>query len=367
MDEKNAGNLIAKIDASPSGREQGFVRRVLIVYAIGAAFLIVGAVLWYAASVLLLVFASILVAVLLHDACTALERRLPLSRGAALSLVLALVFSALFITGWLLAPQVVVQTSQLATDIPTALQRVRDYLESHPTLQEIVRAIPPPEKIVKDASSVLARAGSVFSGLLGGLGNVLIVLFVAIYLAYQPRTYTNGVLKLLPSRRQIRGQAVLRELGETLSLWLRGKLLSMAVVGAATAVALTLLGVPLALALGFVAGLLDFIPYIGPILAAIPAVLIAFSQGPILALYVVLLFVALQVLEGYLLLPLVERKTVSMPPALTITMQVMMGLAFGLAGIALATPLTAVVAVMIAMLYVEDVLEDQVNLPGERE
>ncbi|WP_420473766.1 AI-2E family transporter [Noviherbaspirillum sp. ST9] len=152
-----------------------------------------------------------------------------------------------------------------------------------------------------------------------------------------------------------------------MSLWLRGKLLSMTVVGAATAIGLTILGVPLALALGLVAGLLDFIPYIGPVLAAIPALLIAFSQGPMLALYVILLFIVLQLLEGYLLLPLIERKTVSMPPALTITMQVLMGLAFGLAGIALATPLTAVVAVLVAMLYVEDVLDDRVNLPAEKE
>jgi len=84
-----------------------------------------------------------------------------------------------------------------------------------------------------------------------------------------------------------------------------------------------------------------------------------------LALYVVLLFVALQVLEGYLLLPLVERKTVSLPPAVTITMQVLMGLAFGLAGVALATPMTAVIAVLIAMLYVEDALDDKVKLPGD--
>lgn len=367
MNERTDSTPVGKIHTFPARRDQGFVKRVLIVYGIGAVFLLLGALLWFAASALLLVFSSILVAVLLHDACAFLERWLPLSRGPALGLVLALGFGMLVLMGWFLAPQVTVQANQLVADMPAALQRVRDYMESRPPLQDIVRMLPPPEQILKDASTVLTRAGTLFSGLLGGLGNFVIVLFVAIYLASQPAAYTKGVLKLLPPNRRPRGRAVMRELGDTLSLWLRGKLLSMAVVGAVTAIGLTILGVPLALALGLVAGLLDFIPYIGPILAAIPAVLIAFSQGPTLALYVVLLFVGLQVLESYLLLPLVERKTVSMPPALTITMQVLMGLAFGLVGIALATPLTAVIAVLIAMLYVEGVLDDQVKLPADKE
>lgn len=367
MDEKRETASLAKIHSFPARRDPGFIRRVLIIYGVGAIFLLMCVLLWFAASALLLVFSSILVAVLLHDGCAVLERHLPVSRGVSLGLVLLLGLGVFALMVWLLAPQIAVQVNQLVSDMPAALQRVRDYLQSHPPLQEIVRTLPPPEQILKDASSMLTRAGTVFSGVLGVLGNILIVLFVAIYLAYRPRTYTDGVLKLLPLQRRARGSEVLQELGDTLSLWLRGKLLSMAVVGAATAIGLTLLGVPLALALGLVAGLLDFIPYIGPILAAIPAVLIAFSQGPSLALYVVLLFVALQLLEGYLLLPLVERKTVSMPPALTITMQVLMGVAFGLAGIALATPLTAVVAVLIAMLYVEDVLDDRVQLPADKE
>lgn len=367
MTEKIEGAPGAKEYSLPARREPSFVRKVLIVYGIGAVFIFLLALLWYAATVVLLAFSGILVAVLLHDASGILEKHLPLSRAPALALVLLLAFGLLGLTGWFMAPQVVVQINQLVADLPAALQRLRDYLASNPPLQEIVHMLPPPEEVFKDASSLMMRAGSVFSGLLGVLGNIFIIFFVAIYLAYQPSAYMKGILKLVPPERRGRGRTVLRELGETLSLWLRGKLLSMAVIGVTTAIGLSILGVPLALALGIVAGLLDFIPYIGPILAAIPAVLIAFSQEPMLAFYVILLFVALQVLEGYLLLPLVERKTVSMPPALTITMQILMGLAFGLAGVALATPLTAVLAVLIAMLYVEDVLDDQVKLPTDKE
>lgn len=367
MTEKSETKPTADIHAFPRRREPEFVRRVLIVYGIGAVFLFLIALFWYAANVVLLAFASILVAVLLNDASSALEKRLPVSRAPALALVLLLAIGLLALAGSLLAPQVVAQTNQLIADLPAALQRLRDFLESHPPFREVVRMLPAPERMFKDAASVMARAGSVFTGLLGGLGNIFFILFVAIYLAAQPAVYAKGVIKLLPRGRRGRGREVVEELGKTLSLWLRGKLISMTVVGTITAIGLTLLNVPLALALGVVAGLLDFIPYIGPILAAIPAVLIAFSQSPTLALYVLALFVAIQSLEAYLLSPLIDRKMVSLPPALTITMQILMGLAFGLGGVALATPLTAVIAVTIAMLYVEDVLDDQVKLPGNAE
>jgi len=131
------------------------------------------------------------------------------------------------------------------------------------------------------------------------------------------------------------------------------------VVGAATATGLWLLEVPLALILGLIAGLLDFIPYLGPLMAGVPAALIAFSISPELGLYTVLLFAGIQLLEGYLLSPLIEAKTVSLPPALTIAMQILFGTMFGMAGIALATPLAAVLSVLITMLYVQDVLRDR--------
>lgn len=353
--------------AAPIRHAPGYPQRVLIACGISSLFVLLFVLLWFAGTTVLLVFSSVLIAVLLNDASSQLEKRMRLSHGMALGIVLLLAAALLFAGGLLLAPQLSEQVKQLTAELPAALQRLRDYFEGHPVLQQLSGSLPSPEKILSNASSLVSQAGTIFTGVLGGLGNIVIILFLSVYLAIQPRVYTDGIIKLLPQHRRPRGRVVLCELGETLSLWLRGKMLSMLVVGIATSIGLTLLGVPLGLALGVVAGLLDFIPYIGPLLAAVPAVLIAFSEGPQLALYVVLLFVALQMLEGYLLSPLVERKTVSLPPALTITMQILMGMAFGLGGVALASPLTAVVAVLIAMLYVEDVLEDRVELPSRKE
>jgi len=357
----------ATVSGKTSSVRLGFIQRVCIVFGIGTVFLLLMALLWFAAGVLVLIFSSVLVAVLLHDVCRAVEKWLPLPRGVTLGAVLLVVIALFALVGWLLTPQVIDQVNQLVTELPNALQRLRDFLESNRVLRQVARNLPVPERLFGDPSSILTHASNVFSGVLGGLGSFAIVFFLSVYFAAQPQVYTNGLVKLLPRQRRERGKAVLHELGETLTLWLRGKLLSMALIGVATAIGLGLLGVPLALALGMVAGLLDFIPYLGPILAAVPALLIAFSEGPVLALYVGLLFFALQSLEGYLLLPLVERKTVALPPALTITMQIIMGLAFGLAGVALATPLTAVITVLIAMLYVQDVLEDQIKLPAKQE
>jgi predicted PurR-regulated permease PerM len=134
----------------------------------------------------------------------------------------------------------------------------------------------------------------------------------------------------------------------------------MAVVGVATTAGLWLLGVPFALALGVVAFVLDFVPYIGPILSAVPAILVAMTLGPMEALYVGLLYFGVQSLESYLLTPLVQQRAVQLPPALTILSQVLLGLLLGGFGLALATPLTAVGVVLVRELYVEDVLEDRV-------
>ena len=117
--------------------------------------------------------------------------------------------------------------------------------------------------------------------------------------------------------------------------------------------------------LGLIAGLLNFIPYLGPIIAGVPAVLIAFSQSPADGGYTLVVFTLIHMLEGYLLIPLIERRTIALPPALTIVMQVLLGSMAGLTGAALATPLTAVIVVLVAMLYVQDVLDAPVKPPGE--
>lgn len=340
---------------------------MLLAFVLGLAVFGLLAILWFIPQVLLIAFASILVAVLLTDASRSISRWLHLPHGAALAVVLFGSAAVVALGAWLLAPRVLEQTSMLADELPRALQRVRDWVERQAEFRRLAESLPPAQRMFNDLGAIFSRARLIFSGLLGGIGNTVIVVFLSIYFAAQPSVYTGAVIRLLPQQYRQRGQAVLRELGLTLGLWLRGKLLSMAVVGIATAAGLAILGVPLAIPLGTLTGLLGFIPYLGPVIGAVPAMLIAFTQGPIQAVYVALLFAGVQAVEGYLLQPLVERKTVSLPPALTILMQLMLGLAFGLVGVALATPFAAVLAVLIATLYVQDVLHDDIVLPSEKQ
>jgi predicted PurR-regulated permease PerM len=353
--------------SAPSVREdRNFLHTTFLFYGLGLLFLLGGSIIWLAYDALLLVFACILVAVLLYELSCRLKKWLPIPRGAALALVVILFFLVLGIAGWLMAPQVAQQANELIDAVPKSFERLRSALEENKLLRSLAVNLPSTEKLMSRISAMLPQAGLFFSGMLGVIGNIAIIAFVGTYFAAQPRVYINGVITLVPHRKRIRMREVLDELGATLGQWLFGKLVSMLIVGVATGVGLALLGVPLALVLGILAGLLDFIPYLGPIMAGVPAVLLALSESPSLALYVVLLFLGVQVLEGYLLLPLIERRTVALPPALTIIMQVLLGTVFGLAGVALATPLTAVIMVLVTMLYVQDVLGDPVKTPSEQ-
>lgn len=353
-------------DASPTaGSERQFLHRVALVNGLIIVFFLALAALWYAADALLLIFACILFAVLLYDVSRRVCARLPVSRNVGLGLVVFLLFAVIGGGGWLMAPQISDQANKLAAVVPRSLEQLQASLHEYAFLKSLLGELPTAEQMRATLASLLPRAGLFFSGVLGALGNVLIITFVGIYFAAQPFTYINGIVTLVPKSKRVRAREVLDELGMTLSKWLFGKACSMLAVGAVTAIGLSLLGVPLALILGIIAGLLDFIPYLGPLMAGVPAVLIALSISPQLALYTVGLFSAIQLAEGYLLQPLVEERTVALPPALTITMQVMLGTLFGLAGVALATPLTAVLAVLVSMLYVQDVLGDPVRTPSE--
>ena len=194
----------------------------------------------------------------------------------------------------------------------------------------------------------------------GAIGSLFVILFVGLYVAYEPGVYTRGAVRLLPAGKRPRAAEVLARLGEVLRSWLFGRLVAMVATGILTAVGLWALRIPFTLTLGFLAGLLTLIPYIGALLSVIPALLIALTQVPSHALYVVLLYGVVQFIEGYVITPLVQRSTNHMPPALQLLVQVLFGVVTGPLGVILATPLLACVMVLTEMLYIEDIL-------GERE
>jgi predicted PurR-regulated permease PerM len=195
-----------------------------------------------------------------------------------------------------------------------------------------------------------------------GLIALVIVIFTGLYLAAYPQPYIRGMLRMFPLPRRHRIGEVLYACGYTLRWWLFGQLLAMAVVGVLMGVGLAIIGVPLAFALGVLAGLFEFIPTIGPMLGLLPALLLALTEDATMALWVLGLYSVVQTFEAYLLTPLVQQRVVHLPPVVTIITQVFFAWTVGPIGLLIAVPLVAVLMVVIQMLYVEDFLGDDMQV-----
>ncbi len=332
-----------------------FARRTVAVVGIVVLAVVLLALLWAATDVLLLLFTAILFACFLSGLAHLLSDHTPLSRGWALLIVATVLLLALGATIGLLAPQVAAQTDGLVQGLTNSVEQMRARLSQYGWGQRVLAQTPGIVELAKRADLV-ARVTGVFSTTFGVLANVVLVGFIGLYLAVSPGIYVRGIVRLFPKPRRDRIREVLGTLGETLRRWLVGRVVLMISNGLLTTIGLELLGVPMALTLGLVAGLLNFVPNIGPIIGAVPAILIAWTIGPMTAVYVLLLYIFLQSLDGYVFTPLVQRKTVHLPPALTISAQLLFGVLAGSMGLLLATPMTAVALILVQKLYLEDVL-----------
>jgi predicted PurR-regulated permease PerM len=191
----------------------------------------------------------------------------------------------------------------------------------------------------------------------------VIILVDGLYFSAQPEIYTLSAIRLVPQSKHERAQAVLSEVARTLRWWMIGRIIAMVAVGVMTWIGLLLLGIPAAAALAFLAMMLTFIPTVGPILSAGPAILAGGMQGGLMmAVYVTLLYLVVHAIEGYLMTPLIQERTVYLPPAILLTALLIMGFAFGIFGLLLAAPLTVVAQTLVKMLYMKDTLGERVNL-----
>jgi predicted PurR-regulated permease PerM len=249
----------------------------------------------------------------------------------------------------------------LRDELPRSAQRVSDYVSQYGWGRTLLEQLPSFDDARQkvDVSSLLTGVGGFLSTTVGAIGNFFIVILLAIYLASEPRFYIRGLIKLFPKPRRHRATQVVGAVGETLRWWLIGKVASMIFIGLLTWIGLSIIGVDIALTLGLIAGLLSFIPNFGPIVSAIPALLIAFIDRPITAVYVLALYVGVQLIESNIVTPLIERETVELPPALTIVFQLALAVLVGGLGLVLATPLLAVIMVLVQMVYIQDVLGDK--------
>ncbi len=336
-----------------------FVRRTLVVLGLIALALL----LWRVAYALLLAFGGVLLAVLLRGLARKVRDWTPLGIGWSMAVVGVALVGLIVLVAALLGPSVSAQLGELGDTLTQGMSKVRDYLQERPWGQELLSGM---TQGAPQGSDLLRAAATVFASALDAVLALVLVIFAGIYFAAAPAVYSDGLVRLLPKGRQARAKEVLDATGKALWLWLLGQFVIMVIVGVLTAVGLLIVGVPLALALGFVAGLLEFIPFIGPIVAAVPIILVALTADPQTALYAALVILAIQQVESHLLAPIVQRKAVTLPPVLVLVGTIALTLLFGPIGAVFATPLLVVVLVVVEMLYMEDTLGQRVDVPGSR-
>lgn len=333
-------------DVLPAGDSERGIR--LLRSALWISLFVVG--LWLVGKMLLVVFAGVLLATLLDGLAKFVSHSTRMSRTPALALVTTLLAVTLVGGLFLLAPRAAGHAYELFNNISMAL----DHLSR--TLSKFFPNITIPAGQFPTASALVAQLAGVTSTFTNVIFDAAIIVFVGFYGALRPSVYINGLIRLFPLHERDQVKDILRESGRTLQWWLLGRAVSMVAVGTLTLIGLRLLNIPSFLTLSVFAALMTFIPYIGAVISAVPAVLVGFVLGPATALYVMIVFTGAHILDAYLLSPFVQQRTIHMPPALLLAAQGIFGTLFGMAGMTLAAPITATGMVVIRMYYLRDVL-----------
>jgi predicted PurR-regulated permease PerM len=294
----------------------------------------VAAIVVVAIKIVLVLFAGVLAALLLRAIAQVGSRRLHIAPALALAGALILGSLGLVAAGFAAAPTLADQFETLQRDLPEALSRLAAKLP-HGLIAQSQKGTPfdniahAPTRLVYE---VAGKSVEVLSAL-------VIIFFVAVYGAAQPEAYVRACLAVVPARHRPRVARALEAVRHDLTRWLVGRLIAMLFVGVTTTITFALLHLPLALLLGALAGLLTFVEYIGAVASAIPPLLFALAQEPVTAVWVLVVYTALHVVEGYVLTPLLARAAVRLPPALTLAAQVLCGMLIGPLGLTFSTPL----------------------------
>lgn len=325
------------------------------------ATLILFQLLWSARILVLTAFLGVLFGLSAARATDRVVARTKLNRNIAAAIVVLgtlLVLAGIF--AWT-GPTLVEQSQDLRTKLPEAATKLEAWLTGR--MPDLLNTIAPPtadgsSRIVaavsKHAPALTNFAFGILQSTLVVAAGVVMVVFLALYIAADPGVYRRGALLLVPIAKRERVAGLLTALGTTLRTWFATQLIAMVVIGIVTTILLAVLGVRAALPLGVIAGIFEFIPNVGPMLAAIPAVLMGFVDSPQKALLVVAVYWGIQFLENNLLIPYLMKEQLDLPPALTLITQVVMAFVFGFLGLFVAIPMLAAVVVVMRTFWVED-------------
>ncbi len=342
-----------------------FARRVVVAVLITVVILAIAYFLWRGSRILLLAFAGVLFALFLCALSQWTQKHTRLSYRWSLVVVVAVLLILGGGLAYLLWSRISGEVGQLIQTLPRSFEQIRDYLMQYAWGQYLVEKAPAAATGLAEAGKFTQLTGFA-SGVASFLEAVIVILIVGIFGAAEPDLYKTGFLHLVPPRQRSRADQAVTAIAFNLRHWLVGQVLLMVLIGLTTAAGLWLIGLPIALTLGLITGIMEMVPYIGAWLAAVPTALIALVLGPKYLVFTLSLYLFLHLLEGYILSPLIQRQAVHLPPALTLVSQALMGEMFGILGIFVAAPLTVATMVLLQILYVEDTLGDEVmTVPSE--
>jgi predicted PurR-regulated permease PerM len=320
-------------------------------------------ILWQIRSVLMLIFAAVVLATALNTLGEQLQKRLKIQRSLSLILAIFGLLGILALALWLVVPPFMGQFQELTQLVPKGIERLDQSVQSLSAMAPpfLDPYLPQVEDLVKQLQPLVNRlAGGSFTlvtGTLGGVLNVLLVVILTLMLLFEPEPYRRAFVRCFPSFYRRRVHEILDKCGRSLQGWLLGILFNMLVIGSLSGVGLLVLGVPLPLANAIFAGLLTFIPNIGPALSVVPPMVIALLDAPWKSLAVFGLYFFVQQMETNVLTPIVMAQQVAMLPAVTLLSQVFFATFFGFLGLLLALPLTVVLQVWLHEVVVKDILD----------
>lgn len=336
-------------DLVPRNPASRSVRTPALPYLLAITTIVALILLWTLRDVALLFFAAILLSSFLRALSEPLSRRTHLPARLALLTTVAAIVALLAAAVWATGVPMARQLQDLGTALPAAWAAFQHWATSFPLGQRLLDWMGG----AKDVAVPWAKIAGVASRVTTSVANIVLVFLIGIYLALDPDLYARGALSVVaPARRQQLGDA-LQQSGTALRRWLLGQFITMAIVGVTVGVGLALLGMPLAPAIGLLAGLFEFVPFFGALAAAVLGVLLAFAQGPTQALHVALFFAVVQQLEGNVLTPMVQKWAAHLPPVMSLLSVLIFGTLFGIAGIVLGTPLMVVALVLVKTLHVD--------------
>jgi predicted PurR-regulated permease PerM len=338
--------------------EKVFIRRVLIVLGLAALVFLI----WQLRILLLMLFGAVVIASIFRAVADWICRTTRIPSGVATALSIAIVLGVVVGLIAMFGTQVGQQMHTLRDSLPAAWESFEERIGAFGFGDQLERLV---ASVTSPGGGSLSGFGRTLLSIGGGIADLVVVIFAGIYLATQPNFYRIGAIKLVPpAKRKIAAEAML-ESERALRLWLKGQAIAMVVVGTLVGLGLWAIEMPSALTLGLLAGLLEFIPFAGPFIAAVPAVLLALAAGPEMTLWVIILYLAVQQFEGNLLTPMVQQYAVDLPGVVLLFSLIGFGTLFGTLGVVLAAPLAVVTLVLVKRLYVIETLHTDTPIPGE--